>query len=124
QFMSNDIKTFVEKEFAKRRTKKPRTFYKKLVYFHKSEPVSVFKIIDKLHVLGYWKDYLHLLKYVGNLDNEMSKHIINILKNQLLNDINNYNRHAIFSTLAKWLPRKKMLIKNNDFVFEFSKIIY
>lgn len=116
----NDIKEFVRKEFSSRRAKKSAKFYKKLIYFYKIYPNTVLIIINKLHILGYWKDYLHLIKYTKDINHDISKHIIDILKNQLLDDIDNYKQNKQFSTLVKWLPRKKLLVGDINFTEKFA----
>lgn len=122
--MSNDIKIFVNKEFTHRRTKKPARFYKKIIYFYKTYPTTVLMIINKLHILGYWKDYIHMLKYTKDIEHDISIHILDILKTQLLKDIEHYKQGEPFSTLAKWLPRKTFMIGETNFVEYFGKDLF
>jgi len=118
-----NILTFFNKEFQKRRTKKPFIFYKKIATYYDKYPDTVKELVKNLHSMGYWKDYFMLLLASNNL--ELNDFIYDFLVESLKKDLDNYDSGEQITTLAKWLPREGSgFDKKLNFVDKFSKIIY
>jgi len=125
QELINDenILTFFNKEFQKRRTKKPFIFYKKIVTFYDKHPDTIIELVKNLYSMGYWKDYFILLLASNN--QKLNEEIYNFLAESLKDDITNYKNGSEITTLAKWLPREGSgFDKKLKFVDKFTKIIF
>lgn len=132
------FKSFLIDNFAKRKSLKKNKFYKTLCRYYNKYPDTVTEVIKYLPVLGYWKDYLLLLKFcqkglqrpsvLADKNEKLTSYIYNLLVEQFKSDFKNKNgtnNTNQISTLAKWLPRQNSYFdKQVDFINTFNKIMY
>lgn len=117
------ISIFLDREFKKRRTKKPFIVYKKIVHYYDEYPVSITELLNNLYNIGYWKDYFYIL--LASKNEKLNTIIYNFLAETFQSDVTKYQHNQKITTLAKWLPREKSgFDKKIFFVDRFIKIIY
>lgn len=119
----DDIKVFLLEQFADRKSMKKKVFYKNVSTYYEKYPNLIIEILDNFPKLGYWKDFLLVLKYTDNQD--LINYIYNLLVDQYKQDLANYKEKKNITTLAKWLPRQKSSFDVElNFVDNFNKILY
>ena len=120
---SENIFKFLDKEFKKRRAKKPFIFYKRIVLYYDEYPSTITHIIKELYSLGYWKDYFMLL--LASTNDRFNDMIYNFLIETFIADTIKYKNNENITTLAKWLPREKSgFDKKLLFVDKFCKLLF
>lgn len=117
------IKSYLEKEFRFRRTKKNKALYINIsIIFHKY-PDTIKEILNNIPLLGYYKDYFYILMFSRNP--ELDQYIYGIIYRQLREDQSNLRNNKKISTLGKWLPREDSKInKKCNFIDKFSEIFF
>jgi len=76
-------------------------FRKQLLWLSNIEPDVVIKNIGNIPEYGRWDDVVSLI----DSDNiAVRRYVIETIKNQLTDDMNNYDANKSISLLAKWLP--------------------
>lgn len=59
----NDVIKFIETKFITKIPERKGYVYKKIIIYHKYYPKIIEELIDNLHLIGSWKDYINLLTY-------------------------------------------------------------
>lgn len=107
------VKQYLEFSFHKRRTEKDPKCYINICKIFNYYPETVKDIINNINILGYYKDYFHILKYSRN--DILTNYIHDLVRIQIKKDLQNLKDNKNISTLGKWLPREnsKMNRKTN-----------
>jgi len=117
------IKEYILDVYKTRKPEKPVWFYVNICILYKKYPETIEEILDKINILGYYKDYIHILKVCNN--NELIERIYQRIAKIYLNDLNNYKNKKPITTISKWLPRETSKInKQINFVDKFTEYIY
>src|SRR6266567_1453470 len=117
------IKSYLEKEFRFRRTKKNKALYINVSIIFQEYPDTIKEILDNILSLGYYKDYFYVLMFSRNP--ELDQYIYGIIIGQLRYDQINLKNNKKISTLGKWLPREDSKInKKCNFIDKFNKIFF
>lgn len=117
------VKTYLEKSFRRRRTEKDKKLYININIIFTRYPEIIKSIIRDIPILGYYKDYFHILAYSRNA--VLDKYIYDIVVSSIKKDYYAMREHKEITTLGKWLPREGSKIDRKcDFVDKFNVLFY
>lgn len=117
------IKTYLEKSFRRRQTEKDRKLYININIIFTKYPEIIKSIIRDIPILGYYKDYFHILAY--SRDATLDKYIYDIVVPSVKKDYYAMRERKEITTLGKWLPREGSKIDRKcGFVDKFNVLFY